>query len=195
MTGSGLWLAPMKNLHMTTLEIMSARREAEVDEVATFLQTKAPLRGIVDYTLAHRARLIRPIVSFDASAIALGFLPAEEGYSYHHLRRDLYDVVSHAGCQIGARYTVPSAHVTIARFVVPVGEGRRAEIAELLSQRVARVIDKIEDINCVLRSDDWERFGSPARGEWVVGQEKGLELIKGRSWYGEGDRVVIGEGF
>ncbi|KAJ5668915.1 Ribosomal protein L44e [Penicillium macrosclerotiorum] len=189
-----LWLTPLENLHMTTLEMMSARTESEVNTVVSFLQQKSVCQDTVDYTVAHRARLVRPIVSYDASALALSFVPAAGGptsgmnslkdvYSYHHLRRDLYDMMTQAGCEIGARYTVPSAHVTIARFIRPVGGSPDgAKESDYLCERATNLVAKVEEINQILSSDDWQRFGSPVDGEWVVGQEKGLELIKGRSW-------------
>lgn len=196
---------PPENLHMTTLEMVSGKEQPDVDEVTTFLQAHAPLQELVNYTLTHRARLGRPIVSYDASALALSFLPifentengdgTEDGsYSYHHLRRDLYDRVTQSGCQIGARYCVPSAHITIARFVIPVGSTHEEELAAL-EERVIKLVERLEDINEELRSYDWKRFGSPSRGEWNVGQEQGLELNKGVAWYGTGEKVLIGQGF
>jgi hypothetical protein len=33
-------------------------------------------------------------------------------------------------------------------------------------------------------------------GEWIVGEEKGLEVRKGTLWYGSGgETVLVGEGF
>lgn len=204
----GLWLTPSDHLHMTTLEMLPARTLAEVNEFEKFLKENAPLQDIVNYTLAHRARLVRPIVSYDASALALSFVPAvedtyyevdgksNESYSYQHLRSDLYDIVTEAGCQLEARYTVPSAHVTIARFVRPVGWSEKGvEASSLFRERAQELVVTIEDVNRELRSDHWKRFGNPSRGEWVVGQEQGLELITGRSWYGKGESVLIGKGF
>jgi hypothetical protein len=190
---------------MTTLEMLPARTLAEVNEFERLLKENASLQDIVNYTLTHRVRLIRPVVSYDTSALALSFIPAvrdtageksNDSYSYQHLRSDLYDIVTEAGCQLEARYTVPSAHVTIARFVRPVGwPDNETEEPVFLTKRAHEVVAVIEDINRELRSDDWKRFGNPSRGEWVVGQEKGLELMKGRSWYGKGESILLGEGF
>jgi hypothetical protein len=91
---------------------------------------------------------------------------------------------------------VPSAHIAIARFVRPVGWSEtEPEEASLFRNKAHELVATIEDINQELKSDDWKRFGNPSRGEWVVGQEQGLELMKGRSWYGKGESVLIGEGF
>ncbi|KAF3392805.1 60S ribosomal protein L44 [Penicillium rolfsii] len=193
--GPCLWLTPSDFLHMTTLEMLPARTLAEVNEFEKFLKENAPLQDIVNYTLTHRARLVRPIVSYDASALALSFVPAVEdrdheidgesncSYSYQHLRSDLYDIVTGAGCQLEARYTVPSAHVTIARFVRPVGwTENEVKVSSFFHKKAQELVAAIEDINQELKSDNWKRFGNPSRGEWVVGQERGLELMKGRSW-------------
>jgi hypothetical protein len=194
---------PPQNLHMTTLEIVSGKTAPDVDEVAAFLQANAPLQELVNYTLTHRARLGRPVVSYDASALALSFVPifgdvtekttGNGAYSYHHLRSDVYDRITQCGCQIGARYSVPSAHITIARFVIPIGSTHEEELAAL-DEKVVKLVERLEDINQELRSDDWKRFGSPSRGEWTVGQERGLELNKGVAWYGTGEKVLVGQG-
>ncbi|KAJ5591664.1 uncharacterized protein N7459_002033 [Penicillium hispanicum] len=204
--GPCLWLTPADHLHMTTLEMVSSRTASEVDGVAALLQEKLPIHDIVDYTLTHRARLVRPVVSYDAAAMALSFVPAagettsqpggaaNDNYSYHHLRRDLWDIAAQSGHRLASRYNVPSAHVTIARFAVPPGLEKGKEVESLINRKSA-VVEKIEDINQELRSSDWQRFGNSSRGEWIIGQERGLELNKGQSWFGKGEAVLIGKGF
>ncbi|KAJ5933533.1 hypothetical protein N7454_005862 [Penicillium verhagenii] len=195
--GPCLWLAPRDYLHMTTSELICAKTRTEVDEAMEIFQQKLPLEDIVSYTLTHSPKLIRPIISYDSTAIALSFLPAAEAkdwYTYHHLRRDLWDIMSESGCQLGARYNVPSAHVTIARFAMPPGADRTKELNDLC-MRASGLVEKIEDINQELQSGDWKRFGHPSRGTWVVGEEKGMQLNQGRSWYGKGDVVLTGRGF
>lgn len=177
----------------------------EVDQAVSFIEEKLSLPDIVNYTLTHRARLVRPVVSYDATALALSFLPAagegssgqyssDDSYSYHHLRRDICEITSQSGRQFGSRYTVPSAHLTIARFAVPPGLNKEAE-ANLLCERASRIISQIESINQELQSDDWPRFGNPSQGEWWVGQETGLDINKDRTWYGRGTSVHVGKGF
>ncbi len=36
-------------------------------------------------------------------------------YTYHHLRRDIFDIAREAGVDVGSRYVVPSAHITLGR--------------------------------------------------------------------------------
>ncbi|KAJ5964713.1 uncharacterized protein N7479_004589 [Penicillium vulpinum] len=205
--GPGLWLVPSDNLHMTTLEIRSALSGPEIDEIASSLDMSGRVVELANYTLTHRARLVKPVISYDTSAIALSFVPAageedrcecsgnDSQFTYHHLRSDLYNIVTQSGCPIAARYTVPSAHVTIARFVTPNGSIAESDSPKEVEEKASQLIGKIEDLNDELRSNVWRRLGDPSQGQWVIGHEKGLELIKGRTWYGVGDSVVLGKGF
>ncbi|KAF9249541.1 hypothetical protein DTO013E5_4184 [Penicillium roqueforti] len=192
--GPGLWLVPPHHLHMTTLEIRSALRGPEIDEITSSLKMSGVVAELANYTLTHRARLVKPVISYDTSAIALSFVPAageedisdysgkHDQFTYHHLRSDLYNIVTESGCPIAARYTVPSAHITIARFIAPGGPKEiKPDSPEEFEKKKFQLIDRIEDLNHELRSNMWRRLGDPSQGQWVIGHEKGLELIKGRS--------------
>ncbi|KAG0161623.1 hypothetical protein PDIDSM_9158 [Penicillium digitatum] len=190
--GPGLWLVPPHHLHMTTLEIRSELTGSEIDGIASSLKMSGSVAELANYTLNHRARLVKPVISYDTSAIALSFVPAageedrseysgkDDRFTYHHLRSDLYNIVTQSGCPIAARYTVPSAHLTIARFITPSGakEGD-SNPQEEFEKKALGLIDKIEDLNHELRSNVWSRLGNPSQGQWVIGHEKGLELMKG----------------
>lgn len=193
---------------MTTLEIRSALTGPEIDEIAASLQMSGLVAELANYTLTHRARLVKPIISYDTSAIALSFVPAageedrnvysgkDDQFTYHHLRSDLYNIVTQSGCPIAARYTVPSAHITIARFIAPSDPKKgESDSPKEFEKEASRLIDKIDDLNHELRSNVWKRLGDPCQGQRVIGHEKGLELMKGRTWYGVGDSIVLGEGF
>jgi hypothetical protein len=193
---------------MTTLEIRSALTGPEIDEIAASLQMSGLVAELASYTLTHRARLVKPIISYDTSAIALSFVPAageedrnvysgkDDQFTYHHLRSDLYNIVTQSGCPIAARYTVPSAHITIARFIAPSDPKKgESDSPKEFEKEASRLIEKIEDLNHELRSNVWKRLGDSCQGQWVIGHEKGLELMKGRTWYGVGDSIVLGEGF
>ncbi|KAJ5770695.1 uncharacterized protein N7511_002746 [Penicillium nucicola] len=198
LAGPGLWLVPPDYLHMTTLEIRSELTGPEVNEICSSLEQSGSLQELINYTLTHRARLVKPIVSIDTSAVALSFLPAaadgtsstyggkDDTFTYHHLRRDLYDIVTRSGCPISARYTLPSAHVTIARFVQPDGSKTDSRVNE---NYAANLVSKIDDINERLDSSD-----GAVKGDWVIGHEKGLELMKGRTWQqGPDDSSTLGD--
>ncbi|KAF4186125.1 hypothetical protein CNMCM8927_003183 [Aspergillus lentulus] len=192
-----IWLTPPDFLHTTVLEIASSRTSLEVDSFVSHIEKSGVISDLVNYTFNHRARLVKPVVSFDAAAMALSFVPAagepsrwsrsaeDDKYTYHHLRRDLYAGVAATGLQLKPRYLVPSAHITIARFIThdgflleklgPVGEPVYDR------ERVAALVDKIEQINQTIQAKYWpgENRTVSAGAEWVVGEETGLELCKG----------------
>ncbi|KAL9623945.1 MAG: hypothetical protein Q9204_007910 [Flavoplaca sp. TL-2023a] len=167
------------------------------------------IREITDYPFAHRARLIKPMLSYDTAAIALSFVPAAnealpdgrhesaDAYTYHHLRRDLYEISKSTGVEIASRYVVPSAHLTIARFVTQadIAASEDDETPDL--PKVQKLLDQIEKINADLRNRYWPKDDERilAGGEWIVGQEKGLDCRKGTLWYGGGQTIRLGKGF
>ena len=212
-----LWLMPEQNLHMTVLEMAHSLAGKQGEEEVTVLseRLKPALGRILEYPAwlwegkerngeRRAARLSRPMVMYDDSALALSFLPVVERagdtvessgghvkeqkvdregeaagqYTYHHLRRDLWDIASTA-VPVASRYVVPSAHLTIGRFVGD--EGADAEL--MLS-----LIGTIENINEDLQG----KIEGPAdsSGEWIVGEERPMELRAGSCWYGEGGWTV-----
>ncbi|GIC84990.1 uncharacterized protein Aud_000817 [Aspergillus udagawae] len=208
-----IWLTPPDFLHTTVLEIASSRSSLEVDTLVSHLEQSGVIPDLVNYTFNHRARLVKPIVSFDAAAMALSFVPAageqsgwsrsadDDQYTYHHLRRDLYAGVEATGVQLRPRYLVPSAHITIARFITHDGfqlERLGADGEPVFDcERVAALVDKIERINQKIQAKYWPGKNRTVSSEavWVVGEERGLELCKGPCWYGEGEKVLVGKAF
>ncbi|KAL5003444.1 RNA ligase/cyclic nucleotide phosphodiesterase [Aspergillus recurvatus] len=205
---SSIWFTPPESLHITMLEIVSSRTREEVNALAGQLLQDGTASKLVNYIYDndYRVRLVKPIVSYDASAMALSFLPAageptitnkqqhENVYTYHHLRRDLAATVLDSGVGLTARYIVPSAHVTIARFVNQ--DGFLLDGGKVDRNSVAVLVQSIERLNANLREKYWpqeDREGTvPVNGEWVVGQEQGLEFNKGTSWYGGGEKALVG---
>ena len=136
-------------------------------------------------------------------ALALSFLPVQPDnskYTYHHLRRDLWnETVQKSGLLSCGRYVVPSAHVTIARFnSINVFPGDPDdESATLQDRNLRRWLQCIDVINTWLSDID-----DPARIEaennefswWTLGEEEGLELRIGRTWYGGGELLCKGLG-
>lgn len=174
---------------MTVLEITHSQSP---EAIPPFLQKFSPqlLQEICQDALTGgsngkrgKVGLGKPLVSFDAQALAVSFLPEESGdgeFGYHHLRRDVWSLATGAGVEVQSRYAVPSAHLTVARFVTREGlEGRAGELVE--------VIDRLNEW---LMKEYWGEEGG-----WVVGQEKGLECRKGTLWYGGGEQVYLGKGF
>lgn len=195
---------PVGCLHMTVLEITHSKTEAEIEHLVNAMESKVP--EITDFTYDHRARLVKPILSYDAAAIALSFLPASaerwpeeeatnaDAYTYHHLRRDMYGLCKSAGVEVASRYVVPSSHLTIARFVT------QKDISKKNGNGVDRgkiedFVGKLEEINAELRSKYWSEDSLISEGSWTVGEEKGLVYRKGTLWYGGGRSHHEGKGF
>ncbi|KAE9572928.1 hypothetical protein CGCF415_v013952 [Colletotrichum fructicola] len=204
-----IWLMPQHRMHLTTLEVTHSKTPEEIARLTDTMRSAIPY--ITDYTYTHRARLVKPQISHDLSAFAVSFLPAAgepsaggpsspaptaaqtpvvggDAYSYHHLRRDVFDLAQSTGVQIESRYQVPSAHITLGRFL------GGADHATPAARR--RWVEAIEEINGWLESEFW---GSHEEGgwcgEWVVGQERGLDARNGPLWYGGGRTIRLGEGF
>ncbi|KAH8878632.1 hypothetical protein GQ53DRAFT_789770 [Thozetella sp. PMI_491] len=205
-----LWLMPSYRMHMTTLEVTHSRTSAEVDMLVS--QMRPILGALTNFTYTHRTRLARPMLSYDLAAVAVSFLPVAGGggggggtlqaqagaggasehldtYTYHHLRRDVFDLAGTTGVEIGSRYVVPSAHITLARFLTQ-DDHATAGMREAW-------VRAIQDINDWLEAEVWgHREGECGfDGEWVVGQEKGLDARQGTLWYGGGRTIIVGEGF
>lgn len=208
-----IWLMPLDNLHITAMEVTHSKTAEQIHEIVKTLEPAAKL--IADYPAQHRARLIKPMISYDSAALALSFVPAagerpgrdrkpeDDAYSYHHLRRDLHDLITKAGVEVGSRYVVPSAHLTIARFNSPNpfgGDPLNASVGLDMKKR-KHWISEIELLNKWLEAEYWPEshldHGKEimAGGEFIVGEEKGLDFRKGRLWYGGGETVYLGKGY
>lgn len=192
---------------MTALEVAHSMTESKMEELLGILKSKAST--ITDYTFNHRARLFKPLLSYDNQAIALSFLPASyrntlqslagdgNAYTYHHLRRDLHDLCESAGITVGSRYVVPSAHLTIARYVTerkPEGDDKDKSSS---FEGIFEWVNHLEEINTWLKQEFWPESNeaNKAQGDWVVGEERGLECRAGTLWYGGGRSVHVGKGF
>ena len=199
-----LWLMPIDCLHMTVLEITHSKTAAEIGDLVNAMDSKVP--QLTDFTYNHRARLVKPMLSYDAAAIALSFLPAAgEGlpkgqsadadtYTYHHLRRDMYGLCQSAGVEVASRYVVPSSHLTVARFVTQkdiIGTDSKG----VDGGKVKGLVEKLEEINADLRSKYWSEDSLTSEGSWMVGEEKGLVYRRGTLWYGGGHSHHEGKGF
>lgn len=204
-----LWIMPQDCLHMTALEITHSKTAPEIASLVDTMRPSIP--EITDYTFTHRTRLIKPTIGFDASALALSFVPAagetsntgsgrtleEDKYTYHHLRRDLYELCGKSGVKVDSRYVVPSSHLTIGRFI----EAKDFENDDGAHDvaKMEKFLDKIEEINAWLENEFWPEHhhgNLPDGGEWIVGEEKGLICRAGSLWYGDGgESVHTGKGF
>ncbi|KAL2264456.1 hypothetical protein VTK26DRAFT_21 [Humicola hyalothermophila] len=210
-----LWLMPAQRMHLTTLEIAHSKTPEEIADLVSCVRPAIP--ALTSLPFRHRSRLVKPWLSYDLAAIALSFLPAAgekvlspppvqphpdgiahpgllgedtaetDKYTYHHLRRDVYKLVAETGVPIASRYVVPSAHITLGRFL----SQKDHETPELRQHW----IQTIDDINAWLENEVWGAKGGEFIGEWIVGQEKGLDARCGALWYGGGRTIMMGEGF
>jgi len=259
---------PPDNLHLTALEFAHSRTPEDIEGLLKRLDPLIETATDLLYTQreSKRARLVKPMLTYDAAAVALSFLPAVEGdddamgaeqtlgekamdlfrtvtgqsteaeehhhrtsteqthfletgdvptspindianrpYTYHHVRRDLWDLCSEnssqnthstdspkPGVPIASRYTVPSAHLTIARFVTAIDvtvDG--TEEGAINMDKIEKFVEEIEGVNRWLESELW----STDEGEWTIGEEKGLDCRAGSLWYGGGRTVKLGQGF
>ncbi|KJZ79549.1 hypothetical protein HIM_01018 [Hirsutella minnesotensis 3608] len=178
-----IWLMPTYSMHLTTLEVAFSKTPEEIASLLAPLRPALP--RITSHTHSHRARLVKPYISYDQSAFAVSF--RGDAYTYHHLRRDVWDLVRGAGVEVGSRYQVPSAHVTLGRYLGDADHDTPAK-------REAWV-GAIDRVNEWLEHEVWDQAGADFVGEWVVGHEKGLDARNGTLWYGGGRTVVLGEGF
>ncbi|KIV95347.1 hypothetical protein PV10_03014 [Exophiala mesophila] len=214
-----IWLMPPDCLHMTVLEIAQSLTPQELQAVENTISPA--VTTLASYHMTHRTRLVKPKLSYDDAAIALTFVPAageptnivsvedsksdvcNDEYTYLHLRRDLIRVCHAKGVQIGARYATTSCHLTIARFLGDEdfaakkashsqGEGR------LDHEKVVNWVEMLDAINVRLEREFWPKVGRVmpfGAGEWLVGSERGLDVRRGRLWYGGGETWEAGDGF
>jgi vesicle-fusing ATPase len=197
---------PRDNLHITVLEVTHSKTAPEIESIVDSIRDKAP--AITDYTYDHRSRLVKPLIGFDASALALSFVPAaseglhsgrkpeDDKYTYHHLRRDIFRLLSDAGVQVDSRYVVPSSHLTIGRFITT--KDFAGEDGSHDASKMKAFVDKIEEINSWLENEYWPEHNNDAiseGGEFNVGEETGLHCRMGTLWYGGGEEVYHGKGY
>ncbi|KAG5360802.1 hypothetical protein CJU89_3892 [Yarrowia sp. B02] len=158
-----LWCMPPESLHLSILEVAHSVTE---DTVLGLLQSLKPsiqaLRNVPQDVV-----LVKPLVCFDNSAVALTLVPDDHSvFTYTHYRAWLHRQVSQTGVQVESRYQVPSAHITIGRFTDTV-----------CGDTVDAFVAAIDEINAKLEGNALE---------WHIGEEREVEVRCGRIWYGGG---------
>ena len=180
---------------MTTLELLHSGTEADISTLVALLASQ--LERITDYPSTHPTRLVKPMIAFDTSAFAISFLPAageyhaslDSSYTIHHLRKDLYHLCEEAGVEAAPRYVVPSAHITIGRFLSHTTfQTMRNGKLIMDKKKIAHWLDTVQALNLWLQKEYWPKDGNqvPAGGQWTIGSENGLECRGGTCWYGGG---------
>ncbi|KAG5368976.1 hypothetical protein CJU90_1224 [Yarrowia sp. C11] len=158
-----LWCMPPECLHLSILEVAHSVTEETVQNLLQNLKpTISDLKNVPEDVV-----LVKPLVCFDNSAVALTLVPDDHSvFTYTHYRAWLHKAVSDTGVQVESRYQVPSAHITIGRFTDTVDE-----------ETVDAFVTAIETIN--------EKLENSAL-EWHIGEEREVEVRCGRIWYGGG---------
>jgi vesicle-fusing ATPase len=218
-----LWVSPSHLRHITVLEVAHTKTPLQIKEYMNGLRSY--LEDLLKYPCSHMVRLHRPLLSYDGAGVALTFLPADSdpGFlkpssqldkvaicsadcSYHHLRRDMFNLCAETGVIPESRYHNPSAHVTIARFITSVDfsaeTSANGDTESLLAvhgpERMKKWIDTIEEINRWLMEEYWpdpsnDLLPNPppsetdAAGQWIIGKDAILDCRTGNNWYGGGD--------
>ncbi|KAI0033947.1 60S ribosomal protein L44 [Vararia minispora EC-137] len=173
-----LWLMPLNRLHLSLLEIVHSTTPAIVAEYVD--QLGPHLSRLLAYLQTHPTRLFRPRLACDVSSLVLKFLPvveASSSYTYHHLRRDLFDQMVALGIRMHPRYIVPSAHVTVARFVY---SSDFETDGEFDGEKMSKWWALIDEINA------WLASLSDDKSSWSI---DGIECRTGTQWYGGGESI------
>lgn len=197
---------PRDSQHITALEVTHSKTTEIIKKLVDQMRANVP--AITGYTSKHRVRLIKPTIGYDASALALSFVPAageglqsgrtleDDKFTYHHLRRDLFDLAQDTGVTVDSRYVVPSSHLTIGRFISTTDLAGDQGAPD--SAKMATFIEKVEEINGWLEKEFWPEHNDgkiPDGGEFNLGEETGLDFRMGTLWYGGGESVHRGGGF
>lgn len=61
---------PTHRMHLTTLEVTHSRTPAEIASIVEQIRPAIP--ALANFTFTHRSRLVRPMLSYDLAAIAVG---------------------------------------------------------------------------------------------------------------------------
>lgn len=193
MPGKQFWTMPRDNLHITALEVTHSTTFTAVDSLIEKIGLSL-LEQMVMKPVGKGVRLGKPFLSYDKAALAVSFLPLEGGkeksYTYHHLRRDMWEMLKRGGFDVDSRYIVPSAHVTVGRFF-STAEIQATEKPGAVSKEMKRWIEVIDGINEWLEQEGEEYMrGDNGDGEPFWEMDAPLILRKGRLWYGGGDPVL-----
>jgi hypothetical protein len=158
---------------MTLLEILCVGTSRHLSSVVA--KIKPHLHELLQ---TKGCRLVQPMLTCDRVAFAITFVsPVDDNWGHLHLREQIWEnCVDCVGVMPRMRYCLPSAHVTIARWIGP-ATGDIVRIQEIVGQINA----KIEEI--------WKDVG----GLWTVadnGGAEGVRCLSGLIWYGIGDELI-----
>jgi hypothetical protein len=189
LVGDVLHMIPAEDMHLSVVEISHRHTIHFLRNVYSFIGDE--LLGKLLSTLDGQPPvLIKPMLLFDRSGVALSFVPALAENTYHHLRTRLHTMLLETGMAIDTCYTAPIAHVTIARFVEDTLFKPSLYGPKTKEEQVRAWDDLISAVNRDLRRKYWgDRDG--AGFEWAVGKELGLEAQLGYIKFGRPRRIAL----
>ncbi|CAI4212261.1 unnamed protein product [Parascedosporium putredinis] len=183
------------------------------------LKMASAIPALVNYAYANRTRLVKPMVSYDATGVALTFVPAAgeprtsrdpdpagipdfAPTNQQHLRQAPVDcdeyTYHHLRRDVYKIITSCFPSAPEARYQYPSAHitlGRYLALEDYSTpEKRERWIAAVDDINRWLEEEVWTDR-SEFVGEWILGHEKGLEVRAGMLWYGGGRMIMAGEGF
>ncbi|KKK26778.1 hypothetical protein ARAM_000381 [Aspergillus rambellii] len=188
LVGPDIHLIPPSDLHLSVLELSHRHSVSHLRSVSSKIGVPV-LEKLLDIPRSnfHRdkstARLVKPMVMFDKLGVAVGFVPADDRYTHHHLRNQLHTMALETGVSIDTCYTAPLAHVTVGRFINNAffeGAGPDSSKEEVKRDRMAQWVNLIRQMNEDLKRDYGDDFA------WVVGGERPLEVQLGYIKFGRG---------
>lgn len=155
-----------------------------------------PLVKISKFYGHNHTRLVKPAISFSDSGVALSYVPCagdiadgntvDDDYTFLHFQHDLFELCRGHGVRMSAQKPPGSCYVTLGRFT----QDEKHEKPDAAS--IASWLAGVEKMNETLRREYWPSEGNaPAAGNWIIGGEEGLDIRKGRSWYGGGQSLAF----
>ncbi|KAL3466546.1 RNA ligase/cyclic nucleotide phosphodiesterase [Aspergillus heterothallicus] len=186
LVGPDIHIIPPADIHLSVIELSHRHSVPHLRSVYNKVGV-AELKRLLDVPRARWsdksvARLVRPMIMFDKVGVAVGFVPADDKYTHHHLRNQLHTMALATGVSIDTCYTAPLAHVTVGRFIGNsfFEASPQGGTMVIKRDRMQQWVDLIHQINEDLRREYWDELS------WVVGAEKGLEVQLGYVKFGRG---------
>ncbi|KAL2825472.1 RNA ligase/cyclic nucleotide phosphodiesterase [Aspergillus cavernicola] len=187
LVGPDLHVIPPDDIHLSVIELSHRHSVSHLRSVYNKVGVSELERLLDVPRVEHNAnqstaRLVKPMIMFDKVGVAVGFIPAEDSFTHHHLRNQLHTMALATGVSIDTCYTAPLAHVTVGRFI----DNAFFEVSdqsasiEAKKNRMERWVNLIQQINEDLQREHWSDLS------WVVGGEKALEVQLGYVKFGRG---------
>ena len=118
---------PPSDLHLTLVEICHSRTPEEVAGIASAVRSE--IRRIAASTAP--AKVDSPMLVFDAHAVALNFIPADD--ALQNARHSILQGLTNRGISVDSRHETKSAHVTLMRYIAPLRSSSEEWVSNLVN--------------------------------------------------------------